>query len=279
MAASGEEAAITEKTTGLAGNQFNKTLPGLNRTSRLSRLFLRMFRFSVILLILFHAADGAAQSTLQGKIFDGKNDSLLAGVTIMNITGKKFVLSDRNGQYSISATENDLLVFSFSGYAPDTIPVEPYMFYTRFDITLEPQPLELKGVTVVATNYQTDSLNRQAYYRHILSKREPGITGRNTPVGFGISLSPFSHFSRESKERRALKKRIAREEKESYIDHQFSPELVKRITRLEGDSLRLFMYSKRPTYDFCRKSSPEEMLIYISDSLKEFRKPAAKKQD
>jgi hypothetical protein len=54
---------------------------------------------------------------------------------------------------------------------------------------------------------------------------------------------------------------------------------VKRITRLEGDSLRLFMYSKRPTYDFCRKSSPEEMLIYISDSLKEFRKPAAKKQD
>jgi CarboxypepD_reg-like domain len=238
-----------------------------------------MFRFTAILLFLCLVADAAAQSSLQGKIFDGKNDSLLAGVTIMNITGKKFVLSDRNGQYTISAAENDLLVFSFSGYAPDTIPVEPYMFYTRFDITLKPQPLELKGVTVVATNYQTDSLNRQAYYRHILSKREPGITGRNTPVGFGISLSPFSHFSRESKARRALKKRIAREEKESYIDHRFSPELVKRITKLDGDSLRLFMYANRPGYEFCRKASPEEMLLYISDCLKEFRKPVAKKPD
>ena len=245
----------------------------------MSQLLLQMFRFAAILLLLGYASNTAAQSALQGKIYDVKTDSLLTGVTIMNITGKKFVLSDRNGQYSIAAAENDLLVFSFSGYAPDTIPVEPYMFYTRFDITLKPQPLELKGVTVVATNYQTDSLNRQAYYRHILSKREPGITGRNTPVGFGISLSPFSHFSRESKARRALKKRIAREEKESYIDHQFSAELVKRITRLEGDSLRLFMYSYRPGYEFCRKSGPQEMLIYISDCLKKFKNKEARKPD
>ncbi len=245
----------------------------------MSQLFLQMFRFAAILLIMGYASNTVAQSALQGKIYDGKTDSLLAGVTIMNITGKKFVLSDRNGQYTISAAENDLLVFSFSGFAPDTIPVEPYMFYTRFDITLKPQSLELKGVTVVATNYQTDSLNRQAYYRHILSKREPGITGRNTPVGFGISLSPFSHFSRESKARRALKKRIAREEKESYIDHQFSAELVKRITRLEGDSLRLFMYSYRPGYEFCRKSGPREMLIYISDCLKKFKNKEAIKPD
>ncbi len=242
------------------------------------QLILQMSRYTVILLLIFcHPALVCSQTSILGKIYDGKNDSLLAGVTVMNITTKKFVLSDRNGQYTVSAVENDLLVFSFSGYAPDTISVEPYMFDTRFDITLQPQPLLLKGVTVVATNYQTDSLNRQAYYRHILSKREPGLTGRNTPTGFGISLSPFSHFSRESRERRAMKKRIAREEKESYIDHQFSPELVKRITRLEGDSLRLFMYTKRPSYDFCRKTSPEEMLVYISDCLKEFRKPAEKK--
>ncbi len=237
-----------------------------------------MFRFTVILLLcLYCATDLFSQTVITGKIYDGKTDSLLPGVTVMNITGKKFVLSDSDGHYSIAASENDLLIFSYSGYAPDTIPAENYMFYTRFDITLKPQPLLLKGVTVVATNYQTDSLNRQAYYKHILSKREPGITGRNTPTGFGISFSPISHFSKESKQRRALKKRLAREEKESYIDHLFSTELVKRLTRLEGDSLRLFMYTQRPTYDFCRKSSPEEMLVYISDQLKEFRKPVLKK--
>lgn len=208
MAASGEAAAITGKITGLAGSQFNKTLPRASSDNPVVTAIFTNVPFHGYTSFLCLVADAAAQSSLQGKIFDGKNDSLLAGVTIMNITGKKFVLSDRNGQYTIYAAENDLLVFSFSGYAPDTIPVEPYMFYTRFDITLKPQPLELKGVTVVATNYQTDSLNRQAYYHHILSKREPGITGRNTPVGFGISLSPFSHFSRESKARRALKSEL-----------------------------------------------------------------------
>jgi hypothetical protein len=231
----------------------------------------------LIFLFLFRLPGVSAQTTIQGKIYDGKTDSLLPGVTIMNITGKSFLLSDKNGQYSISARENDLLVFSYSGYAPDTIPVENYMFYTRFDVTLKPKPLELKAVTVVSTNYHTDSLNRSVYYSYILNKREPGITGRNTPGGFGISLSPLSHFSKESKQRRTLKKRLAQEEKDSYIDHLFNGELVKRLTRLEGDSLRLFMYNKRPSYEFCRKSSPEEMIVYISDSLKEFRKPAAKK--
>lgn len=197
----------------------------------------------------------------------------------MNITAKQFFLSGKNGQYTIKAAENDLLVFSYSGYIPDTIPIEPYMFYTQLDVTLKPSPLLLKGVTVVAGNYQTDSLNRQAYYRHILSVPEPGITGGNTPVGFGISLSPFSHFSRESRQRRALKKRLAVLEKEDYIDHQFSELLVKRLTGLEGDSLRLFLYAYRPSYAFCRKTGTDEMILYISDSLKKFRNHDFRKPD
>lgn len=236
-----------------------------------------------LLLLLFFIPASllrvSAQSVITGKLYDGKNDSLLAGATIMNITAKQFILSDKNGQYTIKAAENDLLVFSYSGYTPDTIPVEPYMFYTRLDVTLKPSPLLLKGVTVVAGNYQTDSLNRQAYYHHILSRPEPGITGGNTPVGFGISLSPFSHFSRESRQRRALKKRLAALEKEDYIGHQFSESLVKRMTGLEGDSLRLFLYAYRPSYTFCRKTTPEGMIIYISDSLKKFRKQAIRKPE
>jgi hypothetical protein len=238
--------------------------------------------FRLLLLLLFVAGSTrslSAQSVITGKLYDGKNDSLLVGVTVMNISAKQFILSDKNGQYTIKAAENDLLVFSYSGYTPDTIPVEPYMFYTRLDVTLKPSPLLLRGVTVVAANYQTDSLNRQAYYRHILSVPEPGITGGNTPVGFGISLSPFSHFSRESRQRRALKKRLAELEKESYIEHQFSEPLVKRLTGLQGDSLRLFLYAYRPSYSFCRKTAPEEMILYISDSLKKFRSQQARKPE
>ena len=236
-----------------------------------------------LLLLLLLTSDFCtciiAQTSISGKIYDGKNDSLLAGVTVMNLSARQFTLSDKNGEYNLKAGENDLLVFSYSGYAPDTISVEAYMFLTRFDITLKPTPVVLKGVTVVAANYRTDSLNRQAYYQHLLSRPEPGITGGNTPTGFGISLSPFSHFSRESRQRRELKKRLAREEKESYIDHQFSADLVRRITRLDKDSLRLFMYSFRPSYSFCRKTNPQQMLLYINDCLIAFRAKPARKPD
>jgi len=41
---------------------------------------------------------------------------------------------------------------------------------------------------------------------------------------------------------------------------------------LRGDSLTRFMILYRPSYSFCRKSSKEQMLIYVSEKLKEFKK-------
>ncbi|MBI3140129.1 MAG: carboxypeptidase-like regulatory domain-containing protein [Sphingobacteriales bacterium] len=233
---------------------------------------------SLILLFLFFTSPAFSQTTIKGTVYDASTDSVLAGVTVMNSTGKSFVLTDKNGNYSIPAREDDKLVFTISGYETDTLPVENYMFYTRMDMTLHVRSLLLKGITVVATDYRTDSLNRRAYYSHLLDHKEPGLTGRNTPAGgFGIVLSPLSHFSRTSRQRRELRKRLERAERDDYIDRIFSAELVKRVTRLEGDSLRLFMYWYRPTYDFCRHTSSPEILIYISDKLKEFRKPVLKK--
>lgn len=237
-----------------------------------------MLRLPVILTLffLYAALPVLSQTSITGKVYEATTDSVLAGVTVMNSAGTSFVQTDKNGYYHIAAREDDKLIFTISGYEPDTLLVENYMFYTRMDITLHVKAILLKGVTVLATDYRTDSLNRRAYYGHLLDHKEPGITGRNTPGGFGIVLSPLSHFSRESRQRRELRKRLERAERDDYIDRLFSAELVKRVTRLEGDSLRLFMYTYRPSYDFCRKTSTTEMLVYISDKLKEFRKPRKK---
>jgi hypothetical protein len=48
---------------------------------------------------------------------------------------------------------------------------------------------------------------------------------------------------------------------------------VERLTGMKGDSLKLFMYRFRPSYDFCRKTDRQGMTLYISEKLKEFRKP------
>ncbi len=230
-------------------------------------------RAAAVFLLLLLSSIIHSQDILRGKVYHATTDSALGGVSVININSHLTVFSDQKGLYSITAKDGDKVVFITAGFEPDTVTIQHYMLYTSYDVTLKIKIISLKPVTIVARNYQTDSLERREYYRQLYEKREPGITGRNTPSGFGVSFSPLSHFSKESKQRRALRKRLARFEEEDYIDHSFPVELIKRITKLEGDSLRLFMYIYRPSFSFCRKTSSQDMLIYISDKLKEFRKP------
>ena len=160
---------------------------------------------------------------------------------------------------------------------PDTATVIYSMLLALHDVTLYKEIITLKNVTVTSS-YQKDSLARRNYYSDIYA-RQPGITGLNTPqYGFGVSVSPLSYFSYRAKQKRQLKKRLLKQEEESYVDRSFPKEWVSNLTGLRGDSLSRFMMLYRPSYKFCRENNREKMLIYISDKLKEFKKtgkPAA----
>jgi len=226
----------------------------------------------IILLLLNFCGSLRAQSVLKGKIYEAGTDSLINAVTVFNKNSKLFVHSRSDGSYSIIATEGDRIIFSSVGFMPDTVTVGYDMLLTQHDVTLSVQAISLKPVTVISS-YTADSLARRDYYQYIY-KKQPGITGFNTPqYGVGISISPASYFSAESRKKRQLKKRLIKNEEEAYIDYSFPVEWVEKLTGLHGDSLRLFMYRYRPSYSFCRKTSREDMLIYISDKLREFRKP------
>jgi len=212
-----------------------------------------------------------SQSILSGKIYDIR-DSLLPGVTVFNPSLRIVTKAGADGTYSIAAAEGDKVVFSIAGYETDTLTVQFHMLLTTQDITLKPWVISLKAVTI-RSSYREDSLRRRNEYEHIY-KKQPGITGRNTPSsGFGVSLSPLSYFSSASKQKRQLKKRLIKYEREDFIDRSFPLAFVERVTQLHGDSLRLFMYRYRPSYEICRASDGPAMLVYINEKLKEFRKP------
>ncbi|HEV8273278.1 MAG TPA: carboxypeptidase-like regulatory domain-containing protein [Chitinophagaceae bacterium] len=213
-----------------------------------------------------------AQLIVKGKIYDAETDSVIVAVNVYNLNTKQFARSGTDGNYAIAAAEGERLVFSITGFRPDTVTVAYHMLLIQYDVTLYKQILTLKNVTVTSS-YQADSLARRNYYSNIYEK-QPGITGRNTPSnGFGISLSPFSFFSHEAKQKRQLKKRLIKQEEEDYIDHCFPVEWVTRLTGLRGDSLSRFMALYRPSYSFCRKNNREKMLLYINENFKEFKKP------
>ena len=232
-------------------------------------MFLRLKLVAFLLFTFFMEIH--AQSIVKGKIYDAKTDSVVAAVNVYNVNTKQSARSDIRGNYSIIAAEGDQLVFSVAGYRPDTVTIVYSMLLAQHDVTLLNEVITLKNVTVTSS-YQGDSLARRNYYDNMYTL--PNITGHNTPqYGFGVSLSPFSHFSREAKQKRQLKKRLIKEEQEYYVDRCFPKQWVASITGLRGDSLTRFMVLYRPSYPFCRKSNREQMLIYVSEKLKEFKKP------
>ena len=224
---------------------------------------------------MFAANTLGAQQILKGKVYDAGTDSTIAAVNIFNTTTKTSTYSATDGSYSITAGEGDILIFSASGYKPDTVNIRFDLLITQYDPGLQRRVISLEAVKVTS-NYQADSLNRRNYYSHIYAK-QPGITGRNRPAnGLGITLSPVSFLSKESKQKRILRERLEKQEKEIFIDQSFHPAWVKNLTGLNGDSLSLFMYRYRPSYSFCRETDRQGMKLYVSNKIREFRKPVTK---
>src|SRR4030095_16135052 len=136
---------------------------------------------------------------------------VIVAVNVYNLNTKQSARSGIDGNYAIVAAEGERLVFSMIGVQTDTITVTYHMLLIQYDVTLQKQIVTLKNVTVTSS-YQADSLARRNYYNNIY-ERQPGFTGRNTPsYGFGISLSPFSYFSHEARQKRQLKKRLTKQE-------------------------------------------------------------------
>jgi hypothetical protein len=236
-----------------------------------------MFFRAIIIILSFITLNGElnAQARLNGKIVAATRDSVIVAVNIFNVSQRMSARSAIDGRYSIAAVEGDQIIFSIIGFRPDTVIVTYQMLLTQYDVVLHADVISLKEVKVMSS-YQLDSVARRNYYSHMYEKL-PGITGRNRPAdGVGIVLSPVSFFARESRQKRELKKRLARQEQEDFIDHSFPLQWVENLTGLHGDSLRLFMYMYRPSYSFCRKTDREGMLIYVNDKLKEFKNPARK---
>ena len=238
---------------------------------------------TTILAIFFIQPDAGAQQLLKGKIYDMQTDSVMSSVTVYNVTRKLYVLSTRDGDYAIAAQEGDKLVLTSVGYRPDTVKVMNYMIDAGYDITMSLKNSLLKNVDVRAPNYQADSLKRRDDYADFYNRPKNKIVSKQGPQnGVGIAISPIGFFSKKSKEKK-VSKNLQYQEEQDFVDYSFSRRYVEKMTNLHGDSLQTFMFLYRPTYEFCRTASAEDMLHYINDRLiiylKHEEKPAKKSKN
>ncbi|MEQ8472887.1 MAG: TonB-dependent receptor [Marinoscillum sp.] len=103
------------------------------------------------LAFVFLASSAFAQTKVSGKVTGSDTNDGLPGVTIQ-VKGKNIgVISDIDGQYSITAEDDDLLVFSFIGYKSQEVPVNGR---TQLDLVLDLDLQQLDEVVVVGYGEQ-----------------------------------------------------------------------------------------------------------------------------
>jgi len=219
-----------------------------------------------------------ASQNLYGRIKRQLTAEVLPNVTVFNKTRSRINRSDAGGNYRIDVRPGDTLICSSAGYLPDTNYIANWMVEEKdgYNIWLRPNIVSLPSALVdQLSNYEKDSLQRRDDYVWIYMQHEDAIVSdSNMTQGFGLSLD-LNFFSQHQKEKRRLRKRLAIEEKDYYIDFRCPPAFVERITGLHDDSLRFFMLHYRPTYEFCRKASTEDIFLYINDQAKKYRHPTA----
>jgi len=229
----------------------------------------------VISFLLLFSLSGRSQQFLTGKVYKRESTETLVSVSIYNLSRRIHDLSEETGSYRIQVTPGERISFSSVGYKSDTLTVTADMLSGDYSVYLEPRAQTLQAVTVGSlSNYQLDSVARRNEYSWIyehgnVNRFEKDRKGAD---GVGVSIDLFKNASSIDKQRERLKKRLLKEEQEYYVDSRYNREYVSRLTHLQGDSLQKFVTTYRPTYDFCRKAATVDILVFISDSFKKFKK-------
>lgn len=240
-----------------------------------------MKRCYKILLIFFCClcfTAAKSQLTITGTIYDSTKTIGVKNVLVQS-TGGTHTLTDSNGRYSIVTSDRDSLLFIYDNKPTVQFAVSKIPDISSFDISLHIRVTEkfktMKEVKVYAKNYRQDSIENRAHYAKVFNYQKPGISvNTNSYSGAaGADLNELINIFRfkRNKQLRRMQLRLEEEEKENYINYRFNKTSVRRITRLTGIDLDLFMKAYRPDFEFTATSDVAEFYQYILNASYEYK--------
>jgi hypothetical protein len=229
-----------------------------------------------ILALVFLIASAKGQVKVQGTIYDKSERIPLHSVSVLTTSGAGSQ-TDSLGHYSIILDLGDSLYFSWLGketarFAAKDIPTD-----LPFDMSLEVSIQSLPSISVSRrqSDYYLDSLeNRKEYQKVFEYSGSSDLSDMKMKQrgGLGIGLD-LNSLLRPQQERRmsVLHDRLELEEKDKYIDHRFTKNLVKKITRMQSPALDSFMLRERPDYELLKRFETDyEYYQYIEVQAKYF---------
>lgn len=243
--------------------------------------FLIRYITAPLLLLVLAMQQSTAQVRISGMVEDADSHQGLASVSIWAVKGKYGAISNETGRFFIQADPGDTLEFTMVGYIKYDL-IVPAISAT-LNISLKRQMFNLGGVAVRGRNYQRDSAATRAEYDKYFNYKKPtaGDFFRTLPANPVTALT-YLIPNKTRKRKEAFRGQLEYWEKENYVDHRYSPELVNRMTKLDGNELDSFMLRYRPSYQFLEESTEYDLLLFIKKSFEKYqqdKKSFMKKED
>lgn len=216
---------------------------------------------------------------LKGVVQDSIQQEGIRSASIRNVFSGQTVVSRADGRFLIAVQKGNVIAVGASGYFSDTLTITDSIITSGFIVVeLHLLPATLPGATVTAglNAYQIDSIFRRKAFLSKVGEARITTISRTNELGFGVGIN-IDRFSKREKNKRAARSLFDITEEEAYINFRWNEALLKRYTQLSGDTLFEFMQLYRPNYDWLRKHTDEEDLVYyINASLKSLHKQKEK---
>lgn len=232
-------------------------------------------------------AGQSGEIRISGIIYDVSTSERVPFVHIIDVKRNKGTSADDNGNFVFSSNLQDSIKFTAIGYEDFYLVIDEIHRSEKFiTVRLVPRTYLLQSLDFYANDpmkgFYLKDIERDTI--RYMSKGYPGASYWNgTPGGGTGYITGFANlFNRHHKQEKKLGKILAEEERleqlqkaeaerKLKLEEKYSPDLVQRITDLEGGELENFMTLYKPSDLFIMRSTQYEIALQIVNSYREYR--------
>jgi hypothetical protein len=242
-------------------------------------LLTKIFYLCLLLLFVTNINESIGQITVSGVVYDTTKTIGVKNVTVKSTSGNS-VITDSLGKFSIQTFLTDSLLFIYNNKPTLKYAVKQIENTDNFDISIHVRVYEkfktLKEVQIFTKSYRQDSAENRQRFATIFNYKKPGVsTSFDATTGAaGLDINELINIFRfkRNKQLKKMQERLEEEEKDRYINYRFNKATVRRITKLDGADLEIFMKNYRPDFEFTQSSSLVDFYQYILNASYHYKR-------
>jgi len=170
-----------------------------------------------------------------------------------------------NGQFNVGHAQKGTVKIVNEGYEDWQGRMENLV--NGDTIKLDTVSRYLKEVAINGKYIQSDSVSIRKEFKKDFEYKPFKFHKAFTLTTINVDIL-YGSLSKKNRRLKKFKKKLAADERKSYVEKIFNPELVASVTGLSGDELIAFMVKHMPAYDKVLNMSPYELNVYIQNALR-----------